>query len=103
MQKLDIAKRITGQVGITEREAVAMVDGILDLFKATLQKGEPIAIPKFGVFTVRTKASRRGRNPRTGEDLIIASRRVVIFRASDHLKAEVSFVPREVKAVPAIE
>ena len=89
MRKLDIAKRLTGQVGITEREAVALLDGILDLFKATLRKGEPITIPNFGKFTVQSKAPRRGRNPRTGEEVMISPRRVVTFRASAQLKAEV--------------
>src|SRR4029077_10326526 len=103
MHKLDIAKRIVGQLGITEREAVTLLDGILDLFKATLQRGEPIVIPKFGRFTVRSKAPRPGRNPRTGEGIMIAARRVVIFSASPSFKNAVHFVPSAVKAVPPIE
>src|SRR5437868_2740162 len=95
MHKLDIAKRITGQVGIAEREAVTLLDQIIELFKATLRKGEPLAIPNFGTFTVRSKAARRGRNPRTGEELMISSRRVVIFHASAQLKADVSPVQAE--------
>jgi integration host factor subunit alpha len=95
MRKLDIAKRITGQIGITEQEAGTLLDQIFELFKATLQKGEPLAFPNFGVFTVRKKAARRGRNPRTGEDLIIAPRRVVVFHASAQLKAAVSAVQAE--------
>ena len=93
MRKLDIAKRLMGQLGITEREAGTLLDGILDLFKATLQKGEPIAIPTFGKFTVRSKAPRPGRNPRTGERIMIAPRRIVLFHASDYLKAEVEGLP----------
>ena len=89
MIKADIARRIHQEAGIPEEVAVTLLDGILDLFKATLRKGEPIAIPRFGKFTVRSKAPRRGRNPRTGEELIISSRRIVIFHASAHLKADV--------------
>ena len=99
MRKLDIAKQLTGQLGTTEREAGALLDGILDLFKATLRKGEPITIPNFGKFTVRSKAPRPGRNPRTGEGIMIAARRVVIFSASRSLKNAVHVVPRVVQAV----
>ena len=95
MRKLDIAKRLTGQVGITERDAVALLDWVFELFKSTLQKGEPVSIPKFGVFAVRTKAPRRGRNPQTGEEVIISPRRVVTFRASPQLKTEVNSVQTE--------
>ena len=92
MRKLDIAKRITEQVGIPEREAAMLLDWMLDLFKATLQKEEPIAISNFGKFTVRSKAPRTGRNPRTGEDVMIPAHRVVTFYASRTLKHEVNFV-----------
>src|SRR6185295_12329138 len=97
MRKIDIAHRMHQEAGISEQEAASLLDGILELFKSTLQKGEPLAIPKFGTFTVRSKASRRGRNPRTGEELMISSRRVVIFHASAQLKADVSAVQAEMQ------
>ena len=90
MIKADLAKRIHQQAGIPEEVAATLLDGILKLFKATLQKGEPISIPNFGVFTVRSKAPRPGRNPRTGEEIMIKARRVVIFHASPQFKAEVN-------------
>lgn len=96
MRKLDISQRINQQVGISEREAATIVDWLLELLKTTLQQGEPIAVPKFGKFTVRRKASRPGRNPRTGEVVIIPAHRAVTFSTSRSLKHEVSFVPREV-------
>jgi integration host factor subunit alpha len=71
MRKLDIVKRITGQLGIPEKETAVLMDRILELFKATLQQGDPIAISNFGKFTVRNKPLRTGRNPRTGEDVMI--------------------------------
>ena len=92
MQKVDIAKRITRQAGIGEREAATLLDGILELLKATLKKGEPIAIPNFGKFTVRSKAPRPGRNPHTGEAIMIAARRVVTFRASSQLTTEMNSI-----------
>jgi integration host factor subunit alpha len=92
MQKADIARHIHQQAGISERQAASLLDWILELLKTTLQKGEPIAIPGFGKFTVRAKASRTGRNFKTGEALIITARRVVTFHPSLVLKAEVNGV-----------
>ena len=87
MRKLDIARQIAQQARLTERDAVMLLEWILDLFKATLHKGEPIAILNFGKFTVRRKSARRGRNPKTGQEITIAARRVVIFRPGSQLKA----------------
>jgi integration host factor subunit alpha len=90
MRKIEIAHRMHQEAGISEQEAASLLNWVLELFKSTLQQGEPVSIFNFGVFTVRNKASRRGRNPRTGEELIISSRRVVNFHASPRLKAEVN-------------
>ena len=90
MHKKEIAKRIHQEAGISEYEATKLLDWILELLKTTLQKGEPIAIQSFGTFTVHTKAPRPGRNPRTGEAIMISARRVVTFHASSNLKAEMN-------------
>ena len=106
MRKIDIAHRMHQEAGISEQEAASLLNWVLELFKSTLQQGEPVSIFNFGVFTVRTKAPRKGRNPQTGEEVIISPRRVVTFRASPRLKAEVSGVPAEsqdAEAPPAEE
>jgi integration host factor subunit alpha len=95
MRKKDIAQRIHQEAGISEKEAASLLNRVLELCKSTLQKGEPVRIVNFGVFTVRNKAPRRGRNPRTGEDVMISPRRIVTFRASVHLKTEVNVVQAE--------
>ena len=95
MQKIEIAHRIHQAAGISEEIAATVLNGILELFKATLQKGEPIAIAKFGKFTLRSKAARLGRNPRTGEPMTIAARRIVVFHASPQLKAAIGAVQTE--------
>src|SRR5262245_27905266 len=96
MRKIDIAQRIQKAAGISlEEEASAVLDSILELFKAILQKGEPISIPNFGKFEVRKKTPRPGRNPITGEGVMIAARRVVVFRASSQIKTEVNSVQAE--------
>jgi integration host factor subunit alpha len=97
MQKLEIAKRIHTEVGISEVQATRLLDWILELLKATLHKGERIIVPNFGVFTVRSKAPRMGRNVRTGEAIMISPRRVVTFRASPYFKAHINGVQTEVQ------
>lgn len=98
MQKRDIAKRISQQAGILEYEAAKVLDQILELLKTTLQAGEPIDIQRFGKFTVRSKRARQGRNPRTGEAVMISARRVVTFHPSLLLKAEVNAVSADRQA-----
>jgi integration host factor subunit alpha len=95
MRKTEIAKRIHQEAGISEEEAATLLNWVFDLFKATLQKGEPITILGFGKFTVRSKLPRKGRNPRTGEPIMISARRVVTFRAGPHLKTEINSFQRQ--------
>jgi len=90
MRKADIARSIHQQAGVSETEAADLLERILQLLRSTLWQGEPIIIPGFGRFTVRSKNSRPGRNPRTGESMIIAARKVVSFRPSSLWKAEVN-------------
>jgi integration host factor subunit alpha len=90
MRKLDIARRVHQEPGISVPEAVTLLEGILELLKTTLQQGEAIGIQEYGKWTVRSKRPRKGRNPRTGEAVMIAARRAVTFRASPHLKREVN-------------
>ena len=92
MQKADIAKCIHQQAGILEYEAAKLLECVLGLLKTTLQAGEPITIQGFGKFTVRSKRARSGRNPPTGEAMMISARRVVTFHPSLLLKTEVNSV-----------
>jgi integration host factor subunit alpha len=93
MQKKEIAERIQQAAGTSGERAACLLDGILELLKTTLQKGEPIAISGFGRFTVRSKRARQGRNPRTGNPVMISARRVVTFQPSLLLRKEVNSVP----------
>ncbi|MBU6482899.1 MAG: integration host factor subunit alpha [Nitrospirae bacterium] len=89
-EKTDMARRIHQNAGIPEKEAAELLEGILELLKATLKNGESIAIVGFGTFMVRRKGPRPGRNPRTGEELTISARRVVSFRPSQVFKEHVN-------------
>ncbi len=90
MRKADIANYICEQVGVSKTEAMDMVEYVLDCMKCELCKGEAVKIAGFGNFMVRSKGERKGRNPRTGEEIAITPRRVVTFRASQLFKKEVN-------------
>ena len=92
MQKADIARHIHQQAGTSEEEAATILEWFLGLLKSTLQQGEPIAVYGFGKFAVRSKRPRQGRNPRTGEAVMISARRVVTFHPSALLTTEVNSV-----------
>ena len=104
MQKKDIAYRIHQEAGISEKDAATLLDWFFELLKTTLQQGESLSISSFGTFTVRSKKPRPGRNPKTGEHIMIAARRVVVFQASPRLKSELSGVsaePQDATMLPA--
>lgn len=72
--------------GFTRKRANELVNGVIDLVKDTLVNGEDVLISGFGKFYIKDKGKRRGRNPQTGEDLMLDSRRMVIFRCSEVLR-----------------
>ncbi len=72
------------------REAV---NGLFEIIKETLEKGETVLIAGFGKFKVRFKWARNGRNPQTGEPIILRSRRIVTFRCSPKLKEKINRSP----------
>jgi integration host factor subunit alpha len=76
--------------GISRREASELVNLILDRIKDRLLEGEGVEISGFGTFRIRRKQSRKGRNPRTGEKLVISARRALVFRPSRVLKDELN-------------
>lgn len=90
MRKADIANHLCERVGLSKTEAMDLVKCVLDCMKEALRKGEPVKIAGFGNFMVKTKGERKGRNPRTGEEIAITPRRVVTFRASQIFKREVN-------------
>ncbi len=90
MTKAEIAKVIHERVGLSKKESGQIVDVVLDVVRSALERGEDVKISGFGHFLVRDKRPRRGRNPKTGEEITIDSRRVVTFRASQLLKQRVN-------------
>ncbi len=71
---------------LTKGQTFDVVETLIEIIKRTLENGEEVLISGFGKFSVRDKAERRGRNPATGEDMILEARRVVTFTASQNLR-----------------
>lgn len=90
MTKADIVEAIYQKIGFSKKEAADLVELVFDTIKDTLTKNEKIKISGFGNFVVREKQSRVGRNPQTGETIEISARRVLTFRPSQVLRAEVN-------------
>ena len=76
--------------GLSSKEASRLVDSIILCIRETLSKGEEVKISGFGKFVLQDKKARKGRNPQTGEELIISARRVLKFRPSEVLKDELN-------------
>ena len=77
---------IHNNLGFPKRRSTELVETILEIIKKTLENGEDVLISGFGKFCVKGKDKRRGRNPQTGSDLMLGSRRVVTFRCSGVLR-----------------
>ncbi|MHB8880027.1 MAG: integration host factor subunit alpha [Thermodesulfovibrionales bacterium] len=89
MTKADIVDTIFEKVGLSKKEAQDIVEILFDTMRQTFVEGESLKISGFGTFNVRKKLARRGRNPKTGQDLEITPRRVITFRVSNQLKQEI--------------
>jgi len=75
---------------LSRRQASQVVDSIIEIIKTTLEKGEHVLISGFGKFHVKFKWARKGRNPKTGKEILLDSRRVVSFRCSSKLKDKIN-------------
>ena len=90
LTKSQITDAIAKQNGFTKKQSTETVETILEIIKSTLASGEDVLISGFGKFCVKEKRERKGRNPATGEDMMLASRRVVTFRCSGKLKDRIN-------------
>jgi integration host factor subunit alpha len=86
MTKAEIINYVIEVSNITRKDAIELVEHVFETIKETLESGEQLKIAGFGVFNVKAKADRRGRNPQTGEEITIESRRVLTFKPSTILK-----------------
>jgi len=90
LTRADFAETINRKMGLSRAESLQMVESILDSMIGALEKGENVKISGFGSFVLRDKNERIGRNPKTGIEVPISSRRVLTFRASQLLKDRIA-------------
>ena len=89
LTRSDLSEAVYREIGLSRNESSDLVETILDRIASALVEGETVKISSFGTFTVREKGARRGRNPKTGEEVPIDPRRVLVFRPSHILKERV--------------
>ena len=90
LTKTDIVDSVNDRIGFTRKKTVETVETLLEIMKKTLESGEDVLISGFGKFRVRDKTERRGRNPTTGDDMMLRPRRVVTFNCSGKLRERVN-------------
>ena len=90
MTKADLIENVYLKTGFSKKESADIVEMVFDIKKSNLEEGEKIKIAGFGNFVVKEKATRRGRNPQTGDEIEITSRRILTFKPSQVLKASIN-------------
>ena len=91
LTRAQLAEAVHHEVGLSRSESAELVDQILDELTRSLLDGGAVKISSFGTFMVRSKGQRIGRNPKTGQEVPILPRRVLVFRASHVLKDRLNF------------
>ncbi len=90
LTKSDIIHSIQRENRYSRKKATDLVEYLLERIKRTLESGEDVLVSSFGKFCVQTKKQRRGRNPATGEDLMLAPRKIVTFKCSGKLRKDIN-------------
>jgi integration host factor subunit alpha len=90
LTRADLSEAVFKAVGLSRNESSQMVEDILEEICAALSRGDTVKLSSFGTFSVRQKSQRMGRNPKTGTEVPIAPRRVLVFRPSHVLKAMIN-------------
>lgn len=90
LTKTDIVESVQTNLGFTKHQSIELVESLIEITKSKLESGEDVLITGFGKFCVNEKRERRGRNPATGEDLMLRPRKVVTFKCSGKLRERVN-------------
>lgn len=88
--KADIINSVQDQIGFPKNQSSRIVETLLELIKKDLESGNDVLVSGFGKFCVREKRKRKGRNPSTGEDMMLEPRKVITFRCSSVLRKRVN-------------
>ena len=90
LTKARIVESLNERIGLAKNQSSQAAETLLELMKKTLESGEDVLISGFGKFCVKEKGERRGRNPATGDEMMLKSRRVVTFKCSSKLREKVN-------------
>lgn len=88
--RADLCEAVYRKVGLSRTESAQLVEVVLDEISDCVVRGEPVKLSSFGSFIVRSKSERVGRNPKTGEEVPISPRRVMVFKPSNVLKDKIN-------------
>ena len=90
LTKIDIVDSIADQIGYSKNLSFQILETLLEIMKKTLESGDDVMISNFGKFCVKEKRERRGRNPSTGQEMILKPKKVVTFRCSGTLREKLN-------------
>ncbi len=90
LTRADLAEALVRKIGLPRNESQELVERVLGEISVALSNGEGVKLSSFGSFGVRDKGQRIGRNPKTGEEVPITPRRVLVFRASNIMKSRIN-------------
>jgi integration host factor subunit alpha len=90
LTKAQIVKSIQNQTGFPKNRSLEIVENLLEIIKTTLASGEDVLISSFGKFCVNQKKERKGRNPATGDDMMLDPRKIVTFKCSGKLRDRIN-------------
>jgi integration host factor subunit alpha len=93
LTKIEVVNSIADQIGYSKNFATELTETLLEIIKKALESGDDVLISNFGKFCVREKRARKGRNPSTGEDMMLKPRKVVTFKYSGKLKKKLNGHP----------
>src|ERR1700683_2858384 len=99
LTRADLSEAVFRAVGLSRNESGEMVEDMLAEVCAAVARGETVKLSSFGTFSVRQKSQRVGRNPKTGHQVPIAPRRVLVFRPSHVLKSRINGHPTEIEFI----
>jgi integration host factor subunit alpha len=89
LTKHEIIEKVN-QIGFTKKKSTEVIESLLETIKASLANGEDVLVSGFGKFCIKEKRERRGRNPSTGQDLMLKARKVVTFKCSGKLRDKIN-------------
>lgn len=98
LTRADLTEAVVRKVGLPRNESQDLVERVIEEICASLERGEAVKLSSFGSFGIRSKGQRVGRNPKTGQEVPITPRRVIVFRASNIMKDRIN---RSFKRKPA--